>query len=39
MSTASISQWASIRMAVGSAMFLTYFFFYVAYYIALFKQN
>lgn len=37
--TASISQWASIRLAVGAAMFITYLIFYMAYYFAQFKQN
>lgn len=37
-SVAPISQWASIRLAVGAAMFITYFVFYAAYYFAQFKQ-
>lgn len=37
--TASIEEWASIRLAVGAAMFMTYFMFYIAYYFAQFKQD
>lgn len=37
--TASISDWASIRLAVGAALFITYFIFYLAYYFATFKQS
>ncbi len=37
--TASISQWASIRLAVGAAMFITYTIFYAAYYFSQFQQN
>ena len=36
---ASINLWATIRLAVGASMFITYFFFYAAYYFAQFKQN
>ena len=36
---ASISEWASIRLAVGSALFITYFVFAVAYWYALIKQE
>ena len=36
---ATISRWASIRLAVGAAMFITYFIFYAAYYYAQFKQK
>lgn len=38
-STASINLWATIRQAVGGAMFITYLLFYAAYYFAQFKQN
>lgn len=37
--TAAISSWASIRLAVGSAMFITYSIFYTAYHFASFKQH
>ncbi len=37
--TAAISSWASIRLAVGSAMFITYAIFYAAYHFASFKQH
>jgi uncharacterized membrane protein YjfL (UPF0719 family) len=36
---ASISQWGSIRLAVGSAMFITYFLFFCAYWYSNFKQK
>ena len=39
LTTASIAQWASIRLAVGAAMFLTYFFFYSAYLFAQLRQS
>jgi hypothetical protein len=37
--TASISQWASIRLAVGAAMVITYSLYYAAQHYANFKQN
>jgi hypothetical protein len=37
--TAAISQWASIRLAVGAAMFITYFIYYAAYHFTNWKQN
>jgi hypothetical protein len=36
---ASISQWGSIRLAVGASMFITYFLFYCAYWYSSFKQK
>jgi len=36
---AAISQWASIRLAIGAAMFIAYFIFYAAYHFAHFKQG
>jgi hypothetical protein len=36
---ADISQWGSIRLAVGSSMFITYFLFYCAYWYSDLKQK
>jgi len=36
---ASISQWGSIRLAVGSSLFITYFLFFCAYWYSSFKQQ
>ena len=35
---AAISQWASIRLAIGASMFITYLLFYAAYHFASIKQ-
>jgi len=37
--TAAISQWASMRLAVGAAMFVAYFMYYAAYHFANFRQS
>lgn len=37
--TAAISQWASMRLAVGAAMFVAYFMYYAAYHFANFMQS
>lgn len=37
--TATIALWASLRLASGSALFITYFFYFLAYWFSSFKQN
>jgi hypothetical protein len=36
---AAISKWASIRLAVGAAMFIAYLVYFVAYHFASFRQH
>jgi amino acid transporter len=36
--TATIAQWASLRLAVGSSLFITWFLFLLAYWFSCFKQ-